>query len=148
MDHGRGDRSERYLPMDPEVRDELREAMNIQFRYKLYKSPEFPFLPSMGINHIIQGFEDKEQKHFVGVLHLWYDNESGELSYHTKDKQFVAGHWKHEWYDQPIDAYHLARYIQYSKQLWSNTNIFRAITTKFIRCMSCICRYSFIARNK
>ena len=64
MDLGRGDMSERYLQMDPEVRDELREAMNIQFRYKLYKSPEFPFLPSMGINHIIQGFEDKEQKHF------------------------------------------------------------------------------------
>ena len=120
MDHGRGDMSERYLPMDPEVRDELREAMNIQFRYKLYKSPEFPFLPSMGINHIIQGFEDKEQKHFVGVLHLWYDNESGELSYHTKDKQFVAGHWKHESYDQLIDAYHLARYIQYSKPFDEN----------------------------
>ena len=59
--------SERYLSMDPEVRDELREAMNIQFRYKLYKSPEFPFLPSMGINHIIQAFEDKEQNHFIGV---------------------------------------------------------------------------------
>ena len=58
--------SEKYLPMSPEVRDELREAMNIQFRYKLYKSPEFPFLPSMGINHIIQAFEDKE--HFPMFL--------------------------------------------------------------------------------
>jgi len=25
-----------YLPMNPEMRDELRYAMNTQFRYKLY----------------------------------------------------------------------------------------------------------------
>ena len=104
-----------YLPMTPEMRDELREAMNIQFRYKLYRSPEFPFLPSMGVNHIIQGFEAKEEQGFVGVLHLWYENESGDLSYHTKDKHFVAGHWKHEWYDHPVDAVNLAIHIQRSK---------------------------------
>jgi len=104
-----------YLPMTPEMRDELREAMNIQFRYKLYRSPEFPFLPSMGVNHIIQGFEHKEEKAFVGVLHLWYENESGEISYQTKDKQFLAGYWKHEWYDHPEDAVALAIYIQKSK---------------------------------
>ena len=104
-----------YLPMSPEVRDELREAMNVQFRYKLYKSPEFPFLPSMGINHIIQGFEAKEELGFVGVLHLWYENNSGELSYQTKDRHFVAGDWKHEWYDHPEDAVELAMHIQKSK---------------------------------
>ena len=94
---------------------EIRHAMNIQFRYNLYKSPEFPFLPSMGINHIIQSFEAKEENVFVGVLHLWYENESGEISYHTKDKLFLAGYWKHERYDHPEDSVKLAIYIQKSK---------------------------------
>ena len=69
-----------YLPMDSKMRDELRYAMNTQFRYKLYRDPIFPFLPSLGIDHIIQGFEHKEEKSFVGVLHLWYENNSGELN--------------------------------------------------------------------
>ena len=54
-----------YLPMDSKMRDELRFAMNTQFRYKLYRDPIFPFLPSLGIDHIIQGFEHKEEKSFV-----------------------------------------------------------------------------------
>ena len=104
-----------YLPMNPEMRDELRYAMNTQFRYKLYRDPTFPFLHSIGIRHIIQGFEAKEELGFVGVLHLWYENNSGELSYHTKDKHFVAGDWKHEWLDRPEDAIKLAIQIQKNK---------------------------------
>tara|TARA_B110001454_G_scaffold49951_1_gene49064 strand:- start:607 stop:1062 length:456 start_codon:yes stop_codon:yes gene_type:complete len=104
-----------YLPMSPEMRDELRYAMNTQFRYKLYNDPTFPFLHSMGIKHIIQGFEAKEEMGYVGVLHLWYTNESGEPSYHTKDKHFLAGDWKHKWYDRPEDAIKLAIQIQKDK---------------------------------
>tara|TARA_B100001079_G_C15973121_1_gene324232 strand:+ start:57 stop:509 length:453 start_codon:yes stop_codon:yes gene_type:complete len=104
-----------YLPMSPEMRDELRYAMNTQFRYKLYRDTVFPFLHSMGIRHIIQGFEAKEELGFVGVLHLWYENNSGELSYQTKDKHFLAGDWKHEWLDKPEDAIELAIQIQKDK---------------------------------
>jgi len=109
-----------YLPMTPEIREELRFAMNTQFRYKLYRDPMFPFLPALGINHIIQGFEAQEEMGFVGVLHLWYENNSGELSYYTKDRHFVAGDWKHEWYDRPEDAVELAIYIQKSKPFNEN----------------------------
>ena len=105
MVHGNGN-------MDPRIKEEIRHAMNIQFRYKLYKSPEFPFLPSIGVNHIIQSFESKEDDEFIGVLHLWYTNETGELSYQTKDKHFVAGDWKHEWLDDPEEAVYLAMRIQ------------------------------------
>ena len=104
-----------YLPMSPEMRDELRYAMNTQFRYKLYRDTVFPFLHSMGIRHIIQGFEAKEELGFIGVLHLWYENNSGELSYQTKDKHFLAGDWKHEWLDKPEDAIELAIQIQKDK---------------------------------
>ena len=116
-----------YLPMSPEMRDELRYAMNTQFRYKLYRDPTFPFLHSMGIRHIIQGFEAKQELGFVGVLHLWYENESDELSYHTKDKQFLAGYWKHEWLDNPEDAIDLAIQIQESKPYNENKLIEIAI---------------------
>ena len=101
--------------MTPKMRDELRYAMNTQFRYKLYRDPVFPFLPTMGIDHIIQSFEAKEELGFVGVLHLWYENNSGELSYYTKDRHFIAGDWKHEWYDHPQDAVELAIHIQRSR---------------------------------
>jgi len=101
--------------MTPEVREELRYAMNTQFRYKLYNDTVFPFLPSLGVTHIIQGFEAQEEMGFVGVLHLWYENTSGELSYQTKDKHFLAGYWKHEWYDKPEDAIRLAIHIQKSR---------------------------------
>jgi len=116
-----------YLPMNPEMRDELRYAMNTQFRYKLYRDPTFPFLHSMGIRHIIQGFEAKEEIGFVGVLHLWYENNSGELSYQTKDRHFVAGDWKHEWLDKPEDAIELAMQIQKSKPYDENKLIQVAI---------------------
>ena len=116
-----------YLPMNPEMRDELRYAMNTQFRYKLYRDPTFPFLHSMGIRHIIQGFEAKEEIGFVGVLHLWYENNSGELSYQTKDRHFVAGDWKHEWLDKPEDAIELAMQIQKSKPYDENKLILVAI---------------------
>ena len=43
--------------MEPNQQKDLRYAMETQFRYKFYKSPEFPFLPSLGIRHIFQGFE-------------------------------------------------------------------------------------------
>ena len=57
--------------MESKQQKELRYAMETQFRYKLYKSPEFPFLPSMGIRHIFQGFEEKEELGFIGILALF-----------------------------------------------------------------------------
>jgi hypothetical protein len=51
---------------------ELRHAMETQFRYKFYNSTEFPFLPSMGIRHILQGFEAPNKEiGYIGMLHLW-----------------------------------------------------------------------------
>ena len=105
MDHGNGN-------MDPKIKEEIRHAMNIQFRYKLYRDTVFPFLPSLGVNHIIQSFESKEDDEFIGVLHLWYTNDTSEPSYQTKDQHFVSGYWKHEWLDDPEEAVYLAMRIQ------------------------------------
>ena len=93
---------------------EIRKGVEQQFRYKLYQDPKFPFLPAMGTNHIFQGFQCEEFG-YIGTLHLWYTNESGELSYQTKEKQFLSGHWKAEWIGDAVEALELAIEIERSK---------------------------------
>jgi hypothetical protein len=86
--------------------------METQFRYKFYKSPEFPFLPSMGIRHIFQGFEAKEEDDgFIGMLHLWWTKEDNGIKY-DNPRQFVKGTWHGEWFDNPEEGIKLAMQIQ------------------------------------
>ena len=93
--------------MDDLTLQEIRKGLEQQYRFKFYQDPKYPFLPAMGIKHIFQGF-DAQEDGYVGTLHLWYTNGSGEASYHTKDKEFVSGHWKAEWIDDAADAIELA----------------------------------------
>ena len=93
---------------------EIRKGVEQQFRYKLYKEPTFPFMPALGTKHIFQGFQCEEFG-YIGTLHLWYSNESGELSYQTKDKQFLSGHWKAEWIEDAVEGLELAIEIERSK---------------------------------
>ena len=93
---------------------EIRKGVEQQFRYKLYQDPKFPFLPAMGTNHIFQGFQCEEFG-YIGTLHLWYTNESGELSHQTTEKQFLSGHWKAEWIGDAVEALELAIEIERSK---------------------------------
>ena len=97
--------------MEPNQREELRYAMETQFRYKFYKSPEFPFLPSMGIRHIFQGFEAKEELGFIGMLHLWWTNEDDGIKY-DNPKYFVKGIWHGEWFDDPMLGIEKALQVQ------------------------------------
>ena len=98
--------------MEPNQREELRYAMETQFRYKFYKSPEFPFLPSLGIRHIFQGFEAKEEElGFIGMLHLWWTNEDDGIKY-DNPKYFVKGIWHGEWFDKPEDGIKKAIQLQ------------------------------------
>ena len=98
--------------MEPNQRKELRYAMETQFRYKFYKSPEFPFLPSLGIRHIFQGFEAKEEElGFIGMLHLWWTNEDDGIKY-DNPKYFVKGIWHGEWFDKPEDGIKKAIQLQ------------------------------------
>ena len=104
--------------MDDLTLQEVRKGLEQQYRYKFYQDPKYPFLPAMGIKHIFQGF-DAQEDGYVGTLHLWYTNESGELSYHTKDKEFVSGHWKAEWIDDAKDAIELAIELERQDGLYS-----------------------------
>ena len=93
---------------------EIRKGVEQQFRYKLYQDPKFPFLTAMGTDHIFLGFQCEEFG-YIGTLHLWYTNESGELSHQTKEKQFLSGHWKAEWIGDAVEALELAIEIERSK---------------------------------
>jgi hypothetical protein len=107
--------------MEPNQREELRYAMETQFRYKFYKSPEFPFLPSMGIRHIFQGFEHKEELGFIGMLHLWWTNEDDGIKY-DNPKYFVKGIWHGEWFDTPEEG--IEKAIQVQKEiLWDENKL-------------------------
>ena len=96
--------------MKPNQREELRYAMETQFRYKFYNSPEFPFLPSLGIRHVFQGFEAKEELGYIGMLHLWWTNEDNGIKY-DNPRYFVKGTWHGEWFDNPEDGVKLAIHI-------------------------------------
>ena len=93
--------------MDDLSLKEIRKGLEQQFRYKLYQDPKFPFLQSMGIRHLFQSFDAKEDG-YIGTLHLWWTNKSGEPSYHTKDKHFVSGVWHSVWIDDATEAIELA----------------------------------------
>ena len=93
--------------MDDLSLKEIRKGLEQQFRFKLYQDPKFPFLQSMGIRHLFQSF-DAQEDGYIGTLHLWWTNESGELSYQTKDKHFVSGIWHAEWIDDATEAIKLA----------------------------------------
>ena len=98
--------------MDERQQKELRYAMETQFRYKFYNSPEFPFLQSMGIRHVFQGFETKEEENgYIGMLHLWWTNKDNKIEY-DNPRYFVKGTWHGEWIDDPMEGIKKAIQIQ------------------------------------
>ena len=107
--------------MDDLSLKEIRKGLEQQFRFKLYQDPKFPFLQSMGIRHLFQSF-DAQEDGYIGTLHLWWSNESGEPSYHTKDKHFISGGWYSEWINDATEAIELAmecerKYNPYAEKL-------------------------------
>ena len=108
--------------MELKQQKELRYAMETQFRYKFYRSTEFPFLPSLGIRHIFQGFEAKEEElGFIGMLHLWWTNEDDGIKY-DNPKYFVKGIWHGEWLDDPMEGIKKAMQIQ-KEVLWDENKL-------------------------
>ena len=72
--------------MDQRTRDELRAGFELQLKHQFYLKPEFPFLHSMGCNHVF--FPVKNEEMDFGFLILewtpeqnytwigtWVDNE-------------------------------------------------------------------------
>ena len=99
--------------MTKEERDMFRYAMETQFRYKFYQDVQFPYLHSLGIDHVFQGFGNEEHG-FIGMLHLWWVNEDSGIVYDHPKKGPVAikGIWRGEWFDTPEQGVLAARQIE------------------------------------
>jgi len=99
--------------MTEKERDMFRYAMETQFRYKFYQNVQFPYLQSLGIDHVFQGFGNEDHG-FIGMLHLWWVNEDSGIVYDHPKKGPVAikGIWRGEWFDTPEQGVLAARQIE------------------------------------
>ena len=90
---------------------EIKNAIELQFRCKLYQDSAFPFLHSMGIKHLFKGFEDKELG-FLGILHLWWIKKNN-IFYEKPQISSVpiSVSWSSEWIDSPGDVIKIAEKI-------------------------------------
>jgi len=85
---------------------ELRKGMEMQFRYKFYKDPKFPFLKSIGIKNVFQAFDAGDEIGFIGILHLyWMPDPTGT----------VTDIWESEWIDTPHEGVALAKAVSQNK---------------------------------
>ena len=104
---------------------ELRHAMEVQYRFKLYNDVKFPYLQSLGIKNILQGFGNEEIG-FIGILHLWWVNEDNNIVY-DKPRETpvkIKGIWKSEWLDDPKEAIAIAQKLS-DEKLYDETKLVR-----------------------
>ena len=107
--------------MTEKERDMFRYAMETQFRYKFYQDVQFPYLQSLGVDHVFQGFGNEEHG-FIGMIHLWWVNEGSGITYDHPKKGPVAikGMWKSEWFNTPAEGIAAAQKVEkeriYSEQ--------------------------------
>ena len=94
-------------------RDMFRYAMETQFRYKFYQDVQFPYLQSLGIDHVFQGFGNEDHG-FIGMIHLWWVNEDSGIVYDhpKKGPVTIKGMWKSEWFDTPEQGILAAQKIE------------------------------------
>ena len=99
--------------MSPQELTQIRHIVETQFRLQLYKDIKFPYLQSLGIKHLVQGFENPE-KGFVGILHLYWVNEDHGIVYDNPKvcPIKIKGIWKSEWFDNPLDGEKLTQQIR------------------------------------
>ena len=99
--------------MTEKERDMFRYAMETQFRYKFYQDVQFPYLQSLGVDHVFQGFGNAEHG-FIGMIHLWWVNEESGIVYDHPKKGPVAikGKWRSEWFDTPEQGILAAQQIE------------------------------------
>ena len=101
------------MHMDEGLRESIRTALEMQFRYKFYQDVTFPYFQSMGIKDVFQGFGNDEEG-FIGMLHLWWLPEDSNIHYDNPKKWPVKiiGVWKGEWFDTPEEGIALADNIE------------------------------------
>ena len=85
--------------MNEQELTQIRHVIESQFRLQLCKDAKFPYLQSLGIEHLVQGFHNTE-KGFVGILHLFWVKSNGKNI------------WLSEWLDEEEEGEKLALKIR------------------------------------
>ncbi len=119
--------------MNDKERKLLQHAMEIQFRHKLYCDIKFPYLQSLGIKDIVQGFGNEEIG-FIGVLHLRWVNEDNNIVY-DNPKEWpvtVKGVWKSTWYNTPEIGKKIAEEIQ-NRSIIDIEKVMEIITKRLLK---------------
>ncbi len=113
-------------------RDMFRYAMETQFRYKFYQDIQFPYLQSLGINHVFQGFGNEDHG-FIGMIHLWWVNEDSGIVYDhpKKGPVTIKGMWKSEWFNTPEQGIMAAQKIEKERPYDEQKLVF--LTQNYIR---------------
>ena len=100
--------------MSEKERDRFREITETQFRNKFYSDVQFPYLQSIGIKDVFQGFELEEQG-FIGIMHLWYEGKvwrSEWLDTTRQGMEIIKKLMKEKLYNEQKLIYSTQRYIQ------------------------------------
>ena len=120
--------------MNDKERDVIRTALEMQFRYKFYQDTVFPYLQSLGVKNVFQGFGNDEEG-FVGMLHLWWVPEESNIHYDNPKKWPVKiiGVWKGEWFDTPEEGFELAGKIEQDRNKVYDTNKLLSNHQKYLK---------------
>ena len=82
---------------------EMRKALEIQMRYKLYQDPAFRFWHSMGIYNFLQGFRSDIDDVDFGILHIYWDRNGQDNILYPDGTPQLPGIWRHKWYNASVD---------------------------------------------
>ena len=87
------------LKMDPKHLMEIRNSLETQFKFMIYKQPGIKFFPSLGNTNFFQHFRTNDGIDF-GVCHLYWDKDATDKIDFIDDKGKVEerrGGWRVRW---------------------------------------------------
>ena len=106
------------MDITEEVLDHIRFSLEVQDREKLVHKPEFPFLQSIGMKDIFQGFKHPSGK-YLGMLHLKWSSGKTWLREGWFDTKEDAEDFIRKLYEEkPVDTEKLYQiHYEYQKKV-------------------------------
>lgn len=106
------------MDITEEALDHIRFFLEVQYREKLVHKPEFPFLQSIGMKDIFQGFKHPSGK-YLGMLHLKWSSGKTWLREGWFDTKEDAEDFIRKLYEEkPVDTEKLYQiHYEYQKKV-------------------------------
>ena len=106
------------MDITEEELDHIRFSLEVQYRETLVRKPEFPFLQSIGMKDIFQGFKHPSGK-YLGMIHLKWSSEKTWLRKNWFDTKEDAEDFIRKLYEEkPVDTEKLYQiHYEYQKKV-------------------------------